>query len=183
MSEGLLPHTVSTRKAVTRGACYSGALGAQELPRLADVLDPENGAAVHASLRFGRDDEDRQTVQVETQATVVLECQRCLGRFPCELESRSELAIVRNDEEARQLPARYEPLLAGEETDLWEIVAEEVSLALPVVPLHSESECPVRLRDDNGGDADLEAGAGGNRRPNPFEALSALLDDSDDGSD
>ena len=186
MSEGRLPHTVSTRKAVTRGACYSGELGARELPRLEHVLDPENSGAVRATLRFGRDDEDRQTVFVETHASVMLECQRCLERFPRELESSSALAIVRTDDEARQLPARYEPLLIGEEADLWAIVAEEVSLALPVVAMHSEAECAARLPEGGAaaagaGDGTIEEGEGGERRPNPFEVLSELLKDGDQG--
>ena len=176
MSEGRLPHTVNTRKAVTRSARYDGVLGAQELPRLADVLDPANAAPVTAALSFGRDDEGRQRIVVETRATVHLECQRCLERFEQQLESHSELAIVRTDEEAQQVPSRYEPALLGDEADLWEIVAEEIALGLPVAAMHAPEDCAAQLPE--AADEEFEGQAA--ERSNPFAVLSTLLEESKD---
>ena len=180
MSDGPLPHTVNTRKAVTLEARYSGTLKAANLSRLSDVLLDDGGDAVSAQIQFARDDEGRQIVLVEVAAVVLLECQRCLERFRQPVDSSSELAIVRTDEEAKQLPPRYEPLLAGEETDLWEIVGEELALALPVAALHPEGECPVVLPsatpDEIGSEQALENDSGAARRK-PFDVLSTLLDD------
>jgi len=180
MSDGPLPHTVDTRKAVTLEACYSGTLKAANLSRLSDVLLDDGSDAVSARIQFTRDDEDRQIVLVELHAVVLLECQRCLEQFRQPLDSRSQLAIVRTDEEAKQLPPRYEPLLAGEDTDLWEIVGEELALALPVAALHPRGECPVVLNKAIPGQAGSEQALendSGTERRNPFDVLSALLND------
>ena len=174
MPDSPLPHTVNTRKAVARAARYSGALGVQQLRSVADVLLADEGSLVRADIRFTRDDEDRQIVLVDIEAVVQLQCQRCLEPYTQAIESHSELAIVSSDEEARLLPARYEPLLAGEETDLWEVVAEELALALPVVGYHDRGMCPPSRKvpeAQNREDPDRDDG----EHRSPFAALSTLL--------
>lgn len=188
MSDGLLPHTVITRKAVTREARYSGTLGPRQLPRLSHVLRGNAGDSVQAEIAFIRDDEERQVVLVDLSAEVELECQRCLEPVRQGIKSHSELAIVRTDQEAQQLPARYEPLIVAEEADLWEIVQEELSLALPVVAYHPEGECSTaQLAPATKGEGafdELDDGAEEAERPNPFEVLSSLLvDGQDSGQD
>jgi uncharacterized protein len=192
MSEGPLPHTVITRKAVTREARYSGVLGAAELPQLKDVLGAADTAPVSAEMRFFRDEEERQVVAVKLHARVRLECQRCLEMFDTDIASESELAIVRSDEEAQALPARYEPLIALEEADLWRIVEEELALALPVVAYHPAGECAVAPvpgeaalpEESAGGGARRERGeSAGEERPNPFGVLSSLLEQKGEAED
>lgn len=174
MLDSSLPHTVNTRKAVIREARYAGTVGAGQLPSLSDVLAPGNDACVHAEVVFSRDEENRQVVTVSLNADVQVECQRCMERFGQTLESTSQLAIVRTDEEASLLSERYEPLMGAEDTDLWEIVAEELALVLPVVSYHP-GKCPETrtvpaVENDPGDGAVQEAD-----RPNPFEGLSVLL--------
>jgi uncharacterized protein len=179
MSDGALPQWVNTRKAVGREASYLGVLGAVQLPEFAKYIDTSNAAAVDAEVSFGRDDEDRQVVDVRLVAQVRLECQRCLEPFACELRSHSRLALVTGDEQAKQLPADYEPLLAAEETDLWAVVAEELALALPVVAYHPDGGCTHDLADSASG----EMVVGDAQRSGPFDVLSSLLEAPGDGTD
>lgn len=171
MSDGVLPQRVNTRKAVAREARYAGVLGPSQLADFAGVLADDDGAPVAARVRFGRDGDDRAVVAVSLRARVRLECQRCLGWFSRELRSDSRLALVAGDEQAKQLPADYEPLLSGEDTDLWSVVAEELALALPVVAYHPRGECvpPPKAPDSDPGAVSAQGGS-------PFEVLSALLD-------
>jgi uncharacterized protein len=179
MSGGLLPQTVNTRKAVTREACYRGVLGAAQLPQLREML-PGDSQPVSVAMRFFSDEQGRKRISVELDATVQLVCQRCLEPFTSRIASRSELGIVRSDEEALHLPGDCEPLIALEETDLWRVAEEELALALPVVAYHPEGECSAV---PGAPQSALEPGdLAGEETQNPFGVLSTLLDNTAHGS-
>ena len=175
MSEGPLPHRVNIRKAVTRAARYAGTLGPEQLPRFEAVLEPQKPLQVE--VVFGEDDEGQSIARVSLEAPVMLECQRCLGLMEKTLSSESTLGLVFDDEQARHLPARYEPWIAVDEVDLWEVAGEELALALPVVSYHSAEECavPTELASaENGEEQEVL------NEDNPFSVLSTLLSGSDE---
>lgn len=186
MSAATLPQHVNIRKAVTRGAKYSGSLGAEQLPQFAALFDPAN-PELELVAEFGEDEEGQQYIEVAMQAKVVQECQRCLQPVVLELAGETQLGLVPADEQARQLAPRYEPWLAVDEVDLWELAGEELALALPVVAYHREGEC--RPPGDVGSAQVSALGAGpleekqqaltGGSRDNPFSVLSTLLDSGD----
>lgn len=175
MSEGLLPQTVNTRKAVAREARYRGVLGAAQLPQLQQLLTAES-YPVAVDIRFFPDDQGRRRISVELTATVQMVCQRCLEPFTSRVDSRSELGIVRSDEEASHLPADCEPLIALEETDLWRVAEEELALALPVVAYHREGECSVALIPEESQPPAEAQGSSSEASSKPFDVLSTLLD-------
>ena len=142
MSAGSLPQCVNVRKAVANEARYSGTLGGDELPQIRPYLDPEN-PGIEVVVTCGRDEEGRQVVQVGIEGVVVLECQRCLKPLKQDVSSDSLLALVLTDEQAKQLPARYEPWIVADELDLWALAAEEIALCLPVVAYHPQDECDM----------------------------------------
>lgn len=187
MSVGPLSQRVNIRKAVTRNACYEGVLGAEQLPRFRDQLgDAQN--SVRLRVQFGLDEESQQYIDVEMSASVTLECQRCLGAIRTQLNNTTQLGLVLTDEQARQLRRGYEPWIAEDEVDLWDIAAEELALALPVVAFHPDGECdgpgaaylaggPLAA----GGMTDSETDSGDSATAaseNPFSVLSTLLANS-----
>ena len=175
MSAGPLPNRVNIRKAVTRSARYAGELSAAQLPQFSALLDDVN-QRINVVVGFGEDDEGWQYADVELQAVVTLECQRCLGKVALPLDSRSRLGLVHSDEQAKHLPSGYEPLIAVDEVDLWEVAAEELALALPVVAYHPEGECsPPGEAQQQKEDSEPSTG----RRENPFSVLSTLLGSDD----
>ena len=110
------------------------------------------------------------------EASVNLECQRCMQAMPAVLTSRFTLGVVTSDAQAQQLPKELEPFLTDEfSADLWAMVEDELLLVLPPFPLHERDDCPAR--------ADLEAyepehspeapkkAAG---KENPFSVLAEL---------
>jgi uncharacterized protein len=173
MSAGPLPNRVNIRKAVTRSARYSGVLSVEQLPQFSSVLDPVQ-PCIEVVVQFGEDEEGQQYAEVSMDASVTLECQRCLGPVALSLTGRSKLGLVHSDEQGRQLSSGYEPLIAVDEVDLWEVASEELALALPVVAYHPEGECRPP------GEPQIEqrelATEG---KENPFSVLSALLDGND----
>ncbi len=177
MSDTPLPHRVNIRKAVTRCARYEGVLGGTEMPQHQQVLGADN--PLYLEVSFGVDEDGRQVADVDMEATVALECQRCLKPLSRTLRSRSRLGLVHDDEQARHLPAEYEPWIALDEVDLWEVGAEELALALPVVDYHPVGECEAPVTgppdEDDAGEGEAPAS-----KDNPFSVLSALLENGAD---
>ena len=131
------------------------------------------------SIDFHRDGEGRFLAGLAVDAVLPVECQRCLETVNEVLAPRSELAAVYTDDQARQLPAHLEPVLTSdEEVDLWELVEEELVLALPPFSYHSDPACIDRLAP---GGAQQEAPAEAPARDNPFEVLAQLKRDQDSG--
>ncbi|MEM6302878.1 MAG: YceD family protein [Pseudomonadota bacterium] len=168
------PQRVIVRKAVSRRAAYSGVLGVAELPSVASVLDPST-AGVEASICFAVDDEGRSIAQVSVSARVTLECQRCLELFSTTLEANSTLGLLVSESQASELPENYDPWVTAEEADLWEMIAEEVALALPTVAYHAEQDCSQKLRELSETLSEKGDGSADANRSSPFDVLGSLL--------
>lgn len=178
MTTGALPKTVEVRTLAARQVTVSGALSADRLSRLSAVI-------VSASKPFDviadcfRDEEGRYIVELKVAGAVEMACQRCLTPVTVQVDALSTLAAVWTDEQAANLPARYEPLITEGEVDLWQLVEEELLLALPSFNYHGDDQCGVKVGlamaagDVVAVDADAERD-----RSNPFEVLATLKGDS-----
>src|SRR5215469_5202494 len=100
------------------------------------------GGSVRARLSFGREQGFAMT-QVELAAQLAVTCQRCLGPLQLQVKTGSPVLIVESERQAEQAPAGWETFLAPEgRVDFAALVAEELLLALPIVPLHEQAgEC------------------------------------------
>ena len=139
MKTASLPKQLDLRGLAARGATVSGTVAPEELPRLEEagaiLVEP-----LLASFSLRRDENSRSVVAAEVTATLIMQCQRCLGEVPVTLTTSSVMACVWTDDEAAALPAFYEPLIVTHEAVLRDIVEEEILLALPSFPTH-ETEC------------------------------------------
>ena len=176
-----LPASLDIRTAGLRGTVVRGFLALAELPRLCEFLASERGRA-EISCSFFRDDESRSIVVVQVRADVQVVCQRCLDIMTVTTASESELAIVADDDQARQLPRRLGPLIVeGEECNLWELAEDELILSLPIVSYHDGVSCR-KLPDYPDSDETAQAQA-----ESPFKVLEQLKSiqekqEPDDGS-
>ncbi|MDG2459570.1 MAG: YceD family protein [Luminiphilus sp.] len=137
MKIGPLPTELDLRSLAVRGAQVEGIVAEESLPRLRQA-GIEMAGPVAAAFSFERDESGRYIVVAAIQATVLMICQRCLGPISLDLNARSNMACVWDDQEAVALPAGYEPLIVGQVANLREIAEEEILLAIPVSPLHAE---------------------------------------------
>ena len=174
MKTTALPKQLDLRGLAARRVHIEGTVSSEDLPRLA-----ESGIAItdacSAAFDFRRDEEARYVVAVCVEATVVMQCQRCLRDIEVPIESASLMACVWTDEEAAALPVIYEPLLVGDDADLSNIVEEEILLAIPVSPIH-EKECKspeqrAALETDSEEPAAVEVTG---ERNSPFAVLERL---------
>lgn len=164
-----LPSTLDARKAAVRGITVSGNLALPKMERVGTLLASAEGV-VEAQCAFSRDEENRSVIDVSVRARVEVICQRCLASMPLEVAVENRLALVADDDEARELPTRLEPLLVSNEAcDLWSLVEDEIILNLPIVSYHDTAACRETLEEYKAPPPD--AGA---MKENPFAVLEQL---------
>jgi uncharacterized protein len=150
--------------------------------RLKDELHPDSATAelpgvrwqAQGALRAASEGGD-PAVWLHLLAEVVapLTCQRCLGAVETPLRvdrwfrfvaDEATAAVEDNDCEEDLLPLEPRP-------SLYELLEDELLMALPLVPMHDS--CPVPVPMQSGDVAAVDASAD-EHRPHPFAALSRL---------
>ena len=169
MAEAHIPRKVDATKLVEVNQQFNAAIDSSKLDRLNEAVDQCN-APVECKLSFERDEERYRLMTGECSTRVTMICQRCLGNVEVDVKSQFSLGFVFNDEQAAQLPKRLEPVEMDENgiVDLWSVIEDEVILALPMFPMHSESECQIQQPEPE------NTTSGNEKRPNPFDVLAQL---------
>lgn len=163
-----LPRQIDPRKFAHQGLSLQGVVALSELSRLADVaLDSSN--EVEVALEFGVDEEKHRVISGQALCALTVTCQRCLEPVEVSLEAGINLAIVWDEERAKQLPKTLDPLILPEgPADLYEIIEDELLLNLPMVSYHDE-DC---IEQTSFGDEVAVAEAAPSK--NPFQVLEQL---------
>ncbi len=150
MASRLLPRLISVRKSFQKSAVYSGGLPEESWQVLVPAVERLDDISAEILFRVPENDH-RGEVVVEARAVATMVCQRCLGDVSVELVAKSTLSVVRHDEEARSRLQDIDPLIVEQdEYDLHALVIEELSLQLPVVARHPQSEielCDEQLKE------------------------------------
>ena len=123
------------------GESLEGVVDAADLPRVADRLAADAGAARLAwRLVGGRDAQRRPTLTLA--GSVPLLCQRCLQPFAAIVDQTTELLLARSEAElARWDVDEIETVLATERLDPLTLVEDELLLSLPFSPRHADGQC------------------------------------------
>lgn len=119
-------------------------------------------------LRPVRGGEPEIWLHVQAQAQMDLECQRCLRPVSASLDAQRSFRFVTDEATAAEIDADSEDdvLALTRALNLYELLEDELILALPLVPMHET--CPEPLAAPAGDEPP------GEERPNPFAALAAL---------
>jgi uncharacterized protein len=146
------------------GRSFRGEVPIRELSRLAPLVASSEGA-LKVQLDFSLDERRIRTLKGTVQGSLDLVCQRCLDRLRFDLDLRIRLGIVTSEAEIDRLPEGYEPLVvSGEPIPTFEVIEDEVLLAVPAIPLHEgTAQCETGYRNEP-----LE------KRDNPFSVLEKL---------
>ena len=120
-------------------AQFEFAIPVAELPGIA----PEWAVAdepVRVGLKFARE-QGTAVVEVELTARLRPLCQRCLQPMLLRVGTQSRVAVIETAAAADRVPGEMETFLAPEgRCDMAALAAEELLLALPIVPRHGEGE-------------------------------------------
>lgn len=156
-----LPKLADPQQLADPGTELDGELDLGSLQRLQDLAPGSSGKA-RAKLSFYRDEMKRVIMAGQAQAHLTLACQRCGAAFLSPIKTDWQIIFARSEEDERSL--------ADQGRDVWyhsgfldvaEIVEEELILALPIAPRHSE-ECIAEQQQA--------------LAPHPFAALAGLLE-------
>ncbi len=176
MSEGAplkqLPKLLDPRKFAQQNAKLAGIVPEDSLSRLRDLSDGRSVANVRAELEFFVDEQGRRRLSGSVETTLSLVCQRCLEAMPVSVKTVLKLVVVRDEEQAENLPRDLDPWFVTEEQgDLHFALEEEVLLALPATARH-EYACIEAESLHAGPEVDDKAQS--SERENPFSVLSDL---------
>lgn len=167
MFSGQLPSFLEPRKLADQEAEIKGETTVARLPRLAEFRDSQD-EIVEVALRFGRDEERRQSVSGTVKTSLIMTCQRCLEPVRCSVEAHPALVMVYKEDQIKALPEHLDPwLVTDEKIILSELLEEELLLALPLVAMHEQ--CPTVLHKSA-----EPAAAAESKRDNPFAVLAQL---------
>ncbi|WP_461537142.1 YceD family protein [Spongorhabdus nitratireducens] len=175
MLDGQIPHTVEPRKLARQDVRFDGEVAVTVLKRLQQSLVDSDGA-IRVQLHFFRDLEGRTCIEGTLGGELAMECQRCLEPAKVNVESEISLAVVWNDDQAKALPSHLEPLVVTEDsTSLWDLIEDEVILALPLIPGHDDDACRAGLiyTTDPEGNLYPEEEVS-DKKQNPFSVLAGL---------
>ena len=164
---------VDLRELARRGAVLDGSFALASMSRLASALSEPAGVArvrwtLRAQLGAQPGGGAQPVAELEVDAEVPLQCQRCLAtvRVPVVDRARFRLVDVEPELNAEELEAEDEALCAAAPVDLHELVEDQLLLALPLVPMHDSCPQPLRLPASEATSA-----------PSPFAALARLKRD------
>jgi len=155
---------------------------AQEL----DLFESGEGttsAPVAASLSINPADESGFHITGRVQCEPMLECSRCLSRFPYRIDTKLNVDLSPLNAVA-STPPEHEigkgeldtEFYEGDEIDPLDIVREQLLLAIPMVPLHDsgcKGLCPVCGTNRNEADCRCDKGAWG--KNNAFSVLKDIF--------
>ena len=140
-----LPETIDPMRLAKIGKKLSGSYDLHQFGRVNTSLEDGSNVQVLFRLEFSRDDENRHFRIVGDLETILpLVCQRCMQPMEHQLNGIINMAIVSNEAEAEDLPAEFEPYIeSGDPVKLLDFIEDELLLAMPLVSLHEEQECPA----------------------------------------
>ncbi|MDI3326243.1 YceD family protein [Pontibacterium granulatum] len=166
MSYRPLPKKVDPRKLAERGVRIEGLITPKDLPRLLTLLCSDEGE-LKVSLDFDVDEQRFRTIQGSAEGNVYMTCQRCLEPVEVAAEATVNLAVTLNEDQVKQLPRVYDPLLLEEEeVELASMIEEELILSLPQFAYHDD--CSVQTSFGE------EETTQSTDKPNPFSVLAEL---------
>jgi len=164
----------------------SGQIGAEaplaRFARLVEELFESSLAEVPASVQWRAEGSLRTDSQgaapaiwlhLQAEAVVPLQCQRCLGSVETALEVdrwfrfvADEATAEAQDDESEEDVLVLEPLMS-----LYDLLEDELLMALPIVPMHETCPVPVVMQASDPG---IAPESDDNPPVHPFAALAQL---------
>ncbi|MEX8519805.1 MAG: DUF177 domain-containing protein [Leptothrix sp. (in: b-proteobacteria)] len=177
------PQRLDIQAFVVNAGELQGQIALTDLPRLGADLHSQASPQDVAPVRWQARGEARPRrtgapelwLHLQTQASVPLECQRCLQPVDVALQVDRWFHFVETEALAAELDETSDDdvLVQSSAFNLLELVEDELLLALPVVPNHEQ--CPTQLpfNPDSMVEPEVDQ-ATEEAEPHPFAALAAL---------
>ncbi|MBL4882199.1 MAG: DUF177 domain-containing protein [Oleispira sp.] len=170
MAEVALPRRLDAIRSVDHETILSGSLDVDLFKRFQEAVEDVNGP-VDYKLAFQRDVENHMFIDGECSTRATMVCQRCLDAVVVVVQGKFQIGLAFSDEKAKHLPKHYEPAIMDHNgnIDPWELVEDELILALPMFAYHADGECEIKQPK-----AETEQVEVTEKDDNPFAVLQQL---------
>lgn len=175
MSPGI-PEYVDPWRLADSAKLLSGQLAISRLPRLAKEVEQADGeVAFELDFYVGH---RKACAKGWVTASLILQCQRCMQPMTVTVETQLRVAFVLGPDEAEQLPEDLDPMLLDDDgkLHLFDLIEDELLLAMPQVSSHEEADCSLKLSSVSPEIPDKEKIIA-EQSENPFAALAAFKAD------
>jgi uncharacterized protein len=163
--QGRLKRSYRVAAELSRNDEFEGTIALTEFDRLAQQALASEGQAA-ASFAFGRSEFGHPLIRGQVQASVTVECQRCLEPMALALDQKFEL-LIDADDEAIESCALDSVYTQDGYLDVFALMEDELLLALPIVQMHDDQSCNKYWQPEAEAEPPTVA-------DNPFAVLNAL---------
>jgi len=137
--QGKLKQRYQIHKEVSRNGYFHGQIDVEKLSRLCELLASDHGE-ITLNFEFKNSDFDVPMVSGDIQTSLQVECQRCLQAMETELGFEFKLLVDADDDIVRE--SSLDTVYSEDgNIDIFEVVEDEIILALPLVSMHSNDAC------------------------------------------
>ncbi len=165
-----MPDWIEPEQAARQNRQYRLSLDVRQFPRLMAALDERlPPSPIEMTLRFFMEPASRRPAfELTMQGEMPLQCQRTLDAYRQPVDERLAAVFIASEGEADWVPDAFDAWLLeeGERINPWQLVEDELLLAIPMVPRQPGE--PL-VWHDGAAEAVPEA-----EEENPFAALAAL---------
>ncbi|MCK5727467.1 MAG: DUF177 domain-containing protein [Thiotrichaceae bacterium] len=169
-----LPVEINPYRLVEQRKLLSGELSVTKLTRMQSLLCSDQGQ-VKVNLEFDRDELGLATISGKVDATLDLQCQRCLSCMLYELSFDIHVVLVKSQRHEERLQTGHDVILIEEDRlFIQEFIEDELLLALPLSTMHEDCEPSRPLIEALPEDEIIESET--EEKENPFAALKDLKD-------
>ena len=140
-----LPETIDPMRLAKTGKEFSGSYDLHRFERVNTSSEVSPETQVLFRLEFSNDNENRlYSIVGSVETSLPQVCQRCMQPMQQQVKGLIKMAIVRDEAKAEHLPAEFEAYIdTGVPVKLQDFIEDELLLAMPLVSLHEEQECPA----------------------------------------
>lgn len=167
--ENLLPQKVDPFRFAENEVILEGVIPLKDMDRLLPSLYSDEGR-VAVDMTFGVDQQGTHVVRGHYSTHLMLQCQRCMGKFEYEVSGELLLGVVSKEEDVDKLPKGYDAAVVEDGAFVVkDIIEDELILSLPIVPMHDPKDCNVAtpLAIESTQNAETE-------RESPFKVIELL---------
>ena len=174
MQKVKIPITLHPSKAAQHRLTYDGIVPLEKLSRLEQVVQEEAGE-IAVKIHCKIDEQGLVVISGNLSTHVTVTCQRCNGELGLDLDQDFVYSPVGLDAESDHLPEGYDEVELDEngEINVFELIEDELILAIPIVPTHNEASCSYSSEPTSFGKLSAK-----DDKPNPFDILKQLKKDS-----
>ena len=163
--QGKLQQTYRITAELGRNASFSGEIPLSKMPRLASLV-MQDDAIIRVNFEFGSNAYQHAAIKGHYTAELTVQCQRCLEPMVQTIDQDFELLIDASEEDIQSFEVDTVYTSDGY-VDVFEVIEDELILALPIISMHEDTSCNKYLQSDAAQDQATV-------KNNPFEVLKSL---------